>query len=276
MNVRNLPYVFLSATIFGSKILENLLSKGCIPKAIFTIPQYFSISYSSNKVKNYNFYDFAPIARKYKIPLYSVESAVSPISSYQKVLASMHLDFMLVAGWYYKIPENIYMLSRLGAFGFHNSLLPKYAGGAPLVWAMICGEKEAGVTLFKMNNHMDSGAIILQESFEIAQEDTIKEVLDKATQQAKAMSLKLFDRDFVITFKEQNAKLEYYPQRNPSDGKIDLNWDSVRMYNFIRAQSAPYPGAFIQTSDGHKLVIDRAHIEWNASHIAPPPNYRAA
>ncbi len=261
MKLRNLPYVFLSSTHFGKEILESLISHNCPPKAIFSIPEYFSISYSKTKVKNCNYYDFQEISQKYSIPLYIIESGVAPLTSFYDVIHSMQLDFMLVAGWYYKIPKSIYSLCKFGSFGFHNSLLPKYAGGAPLVWAIINGETQAGVSLFRMEEGMDSGAIILQESFSIESEDTIAEVLKKATSKAKEMSLKLFRQDFEIVFKEQESPQEYYPQRTPNDGEIDLKWDALSIYNFIRAQSSPYPGAFIKTIDGKKLIIDKAHIE---------------
>lgn len=264
MQLRDLPYIFLGSTKYGGDILESLLQKGCIPKAIFSIPEYFSISYSKTQVRNYNFYDFETLAKQNEIPFYWVDQS-TPLQVYADKIKEWRLEFMLVAGWYYKIPPPIYTLSKLGAFGFHSSLLPKYAGGAPLVWAMINGESKSGVTLFQMQEQMDNGDIIMQESFDIAFSDTIQEVLHKSTQCAIAMSLKLFDKDYHITFTPQNAKQEYYPQRSPSDGEIDLSWDSTRLYNFIRAQSSPYPGAFIKTIDGKKLVIDKAHIQLESS-----------
>lgn len=254
-------YIFLGATHFGRAVLENLLAIGQIPKAIFSIPETFSISYASEKVKNYDFFDFSTLAKTHKIPFYWVESPTQPIASYKEHIKDLHASFMLVAGWYYKIPRSVYTLTQMGAFGFHNSLLPKYAGGAPLVWAMIRGESTAGVTLFRMGEEMDCGDIILQESFEIAFSDTIADVLQKATQCAIAMSARLFSDDFCIRFTPQPAAQEYHPQRCPKDGEIDLNWDSLTLYNFIRAQSSPYPGAFIKTTDGKRLVIDKAHIE---------------
>ncbi|MCI7765134.1 formyltransferase family protein [Helicobacter sp.] len=253
-------YIFLSSTNFGKEILQTLLNEQYIPKAIFSIPKYFSISYSKEKICNCDFFDFSDFAEQYQIPFYWVESPEQTLMKYKKDIMSYNADFILVAGWYYKIPLEIYTLTRMGAFGFHNSLLPKYAGGAPLVWAMINGEKMAGVTLFRMNEVMDQGDIISQRSFLIDEKDTIAEVLEKAKRLAITMSLELFEKPIVFT--PQEEKLQYYPQRSPKDGKIDLSWDSVTMYNFIRAQSSPYPGAYIETIDGNRLVIDKAHIVW--------------
>ncbi|TLD84590.1 methionyl-tRNA formyltransferase [Helicobacter sp. MIT 11-5569] len=257
--MKRLSYIFFGTTHFSKAILENLLQKGYLPKAIFSIPEYFSISYAQEKVKNCNFFDFSSLAREYNIPFYWVESPTNTLLSYKDKIQEYEVDFFLVANWYYKIPYQIYTLSKMGAFGFHNSLLPKYAGSAPLVWAMIKGERESGVTLFKMNEEMDCGDIISQESFVIDFKDSINEVLKKAEKIAIQMSLDLFCKPIVFT--EQKGETKYYPPRNPEDGEIDLNLSAEDLYNFIRAQSFPYPGAFIKTRDGKRLIIEKAYID---------------
>lgn len=60
---------------------------------------------------------------------------------------------------------------------------------------------------------------------------------------------------------QNKSKIEIYPQRNHSDGEIDLTKTSEDIYNFIRAQSSPYPGAFIKTIDGKKLIIEKVRVE---------------
>lgn len=254
-----LSYIFFGTTYFSKAILENLLKRGYLPKAIFSIPEYFSISYAKEKVRNSHFFDFSSLAREYDVPLYWVESPTNTLLSYKNKIKDYSVDFFLVANWYYKIPYQIYSLSKMGAFGFHNSLLPKYAGGAPLVWAIIEGERESGVTLFRMNEAMDCGDIIHQRSFVIDFEDSIAEVLKKAEKLAITMSLDLFSKP--ITFTKQEGKARYYPQRTLEDGEIDFSLNAQQLYNFIRAQSSPYPGAFIKTRDGKRLVIEKAYID---------------
>ena len=61
--------------------------------------------------------------------------------------------------------------------------------------------------------------------------------------------------------KQDKSKLEIWNKRTPEDGEIDLSKPSNELYDFIRAQSSPYPGAFIRTSDGKKIVIEKARIE---------------
>jgi methionyl-tRNA formyltransferase len=101
--------------------------------------------------------------------------------------------------------------------------LPKYAGGAPLNWTIINGEKQTGVTLFRMEDGIDDGDIIVQKSFGIEYEDTIKEVYIKAATASKEILKEILLDINNITFRVQNKpEIETYPQRNSEDGEIDF------------------------------------------------------
>jgi methionyl-tRNA formyltransferase len=91
------------------------------------------------------------------------------------------LDLMLVVSWRYMIPPSVYQRPRQGTFVFHDSLLPKYRGFSPTVWAMINGEDHTGVTLFRIAEEVDAGPIVDQESVPIQPSDTIGVILDRVT-----------------------------------------------------------------------------------------------
>jgi len=255
--------IFMGATKFSEEMLSYLLINKFEIKAIFTIPRKFHISYSEKQIKNYNYADLRHIARHNDLKIYEVNSvAEKRITDYYEVIKEIGPEIILVLGWYYMVPKKIRELAKYGAWGIHASLLPKYAGGAPLVWAMIHGEKETGVTLFKLDEGVDDGDIIGQKSFSIEFEDTIKEVYEKAIEASREILVKALSGIDRIELKPQmKSKIELYPQREPGDGEIDLSKTSFEIYNFIRAQSFPYPGAFIRTKDGKKLIIEKARIE---------------
>jgi len=166
-------------------------------------------------------------------------------------------------GWYYMVPKVIRDLAKYGAWGIHASLLPNYAGGAPLVWAIIEGQKKTGVTLFKLSNGVDDGDIIQQISFSINENDTIKEVYENATKISCEILIEVMKDESKIIFRPQDKSLiKVYPQRNPQDGKIDWNWDIERIKNFIRAQTKPYPGAWFEIED-KRITIWEADISEN-------------
>ena len=111
-----------------------------------------------------------------------------------------------------------------------------------------------------MDSGVDDGDIIAQESFPILDQDTIKEVYEKAT----ISSLKILKQVLIlpkIEFKPQDkTKIKIYPQRSPEDGLIDWSWDIERIKNFIRAQTKPYPGAYTILNN-KKITIWDANIE---------------
>ena len=252
--------ILLGCTKFSEEILLMLLQRKFKISAIFTIPPKFKISYSKKEVTNYNYSDLKTIAGKFYIKTYTVNSRPGKtIGDYQKIIAKISPDVIIAAGWYYMVPKKIRDIPTYGAWGIHASLLPNYAGGAPLVWAMINGEKKTGVTLFKLDKGVDDGDIIAQKAFPIEFDDTIKEVYEKATESSKELLALALRNPRRLRFKPQNREgMRVYSQRTPADGRIDLTKSAREIYNFIRAQSAPYPGAFIETRDGKKIYIEKA------------------
>jgi len=259
----HLRYLFFGSTTYSKEILEFLIDNGFIPCAIFYIPREFYMKTKGKVLRmvNYSYADLTEIANKYGIPSFEVNSVEGKrLKDYKDVIERMHPDLILAYGWYYMIPGNIRNLAKYGAWGIHASLLPKYAGGAPLVWAIINGEKEAGVTLFRMKDGVDDGDIILQEKFPIEFEDTINEVQRKAVEASKRVLLRALLNIDKIEYKPQDpAKMKVYPQRTPEDGLIDWNKSAVEIYNFIRAQTLPYPCAFTYL-DGKKIKVIIAKI----------------
>lgn len=251
----------MGATRFSEEMLLHLMQNDLNIQAIFTLPERFNISYSADKLKNYNYADLSYIAHDHSTPLYTVDSVPGKkTADYYSVIHDLSPDIILVLGWYYMVPGKIRALAKKGAWGIHASLLPKYAGGAPLVWAMINGEKETGVTLFRFDDGVDDGDIIAQKAFPIDFTDTIREVYGKATEASKyILDNSLRDIDNIRFIPQDKTKVEVYPQRKPEDGLIDWNKSTLETYNFIRAQTRPYPGAYCFYK-GNKLTVWDANI----------------
>ena len=247
---------FFGCTVFSEHVLKALLK--CEKHdilAIFSIPREFSISYSATPVINSNYSDLKPYALELNIPFFEVNSVKGARTvDFEKDLEKLNLDVILVMGWYYMVPESTRNLAKLGAWGIHASLLPNYAGGAPLVWAMIEGQNKTGVTLFKLSDGVDDGDIIAQLEFPIEQSDTIREVYDKAISASEQIIGKVFgDAGYNLNPKTQEKTLiKIYPQRKPEDGQVDWTWEPERINRFIKAQTKPYPGAW--TKIGNKKI----------------------
>lgn len=256
--------VFFGATTFSKEVFVELIENKFSISSVFTIPQEFNISYSKEKVKNYNYSDIEFLCKEKNIPCYYIDSAETgkKTTDYFDLISDIKPDIILVMGWYYMVPKKIRDIAKYGAWGIHASMLPDYAGGAPLVWAIINGETETGVTLFKLEDGVDDGDIIVQQKISIEENDTIKEVYEKVTIVSKKILVDAIKNINSIKFLPQDkSRIKIYPQRKPDDGELDLTKPAKQLYDFVRAQSSPYPGAFIRTVDGKKLIIEKARIE---------------
>jgi methionyl-tRNA formyltransferase len=255
---------FFGATKFSEYLLNKLLELNNIEVvSVFYIPEMFSISYSSAPVKNSNYADLKSISQFHNISSYEVDSVSGKrIQDYESIIKNQNLDVILVLGWYYMVPKSIRNLSKLGAWGIHASMLPNYAGGAPLVWAIINGEKETGVTLFKLNDGVDDGDIISQKSISIEDNDTILEVYEKAKYiSAIILEEVLTNIDKIKFLPQDKSKIQVFPQRKPEDGVIDWSKNTKQIKDFIRAQSKPYPGAYTIIGDKKVVIWDATIID---------------
>jgi methionyl-tRNA formyltransferase len=167
-------------------------------------------------------------------------------------------DVMIVCGYYRLLPDAIFQVVRDGVWGIHNSLLPQYRGGSPLVWQIINGEKTVGSSFFRFASGIDDGPVLEQVRLEDAQTLTIKDAMD-SLEHAWIKRLPVIWQGFCegsIEAKEQNhSEATYCALRNEHDGEIDWHKDALDIDRFVRAQASPYPGAFFTLNDKKIKVV---------------------
>lgn len=177
-------------------------------------------------------------------------------------LKSLNADLQIVVA-FRMLPEAVWNMPPMGTINVHGSLLPKYRGAAPINWAIINGEKETGVTTFKLKHEIDTGDILLQEKIIISANETAGELHDEMKEVGATLLVKT-----IVGL--ANGSLKEIPQLPPTSNlqpqtiphapkiftdtcKIDWNKPVEEVYNFIRGLS-PYPAAFTFL-DGKKLKI---------------------
>ncbi len=182
----------------------------------------------------------------------------------EEIVTSAAPDLCLVVCWYWLLSESVIQALPAGAIGVHNSLLPKYRGGSPLVWAIINGETEAGFSLFSFSREMDEGDVWLQETVGISRRDTIDMVSHniqrKLLETLDARWCALLDGE-IRPASQRHELATYCAQRFPGDSRIDWRWSAERIFNFIRALSPPYPQAFISYQDKQIQVAEAEVFE---------------
>jgi methionyl-tRNA formyltransferase len=233
-----IKFAFIGGTLRGYKLLLSLLNKKFIPQyAVFLKEDEHEVLKYSN--------DLLELAKQYNIPAQcgkkiSLESL--------ETLKGLQLDFIVVCGWRYIIDTSLNNYIKLGMLAAHDSLLPKYRGFAPINWAIINGEKETGVTIFKIQEgEIDNGSVIKQTKISIEDTDYAFDVYEKIIEATIEAYYAVFE-DYLnnnILFIQQNEEQATYTcKRTPKDGKIDWNKDSNTVLNLIRALAHPYPGAY--------------------------------
>ncbi len=168
------------------------------------------------------------------------------------------VDIIVSVNYLFLVEKDIIQHSRLITFNIHGSLLPKYRGRTPHVWAIINNENEAGITAHVIDENCDSGEIITQIKIPINENDTGNDLLNKYKSEYYDIVKNVFDKakSGQLKLNKQDDNLAtYFGKRNPDDGEINWNWQRERIQNWVRAQSFPYPGAFTYYN-GYKITID--------------------
>ena len=170
-------------------------------------------------------------------------------------------DVMVVCGYYRILSKTLLDNVTFGVWGIHNSLLPKYRGGSPLVWQLINREKVIGSSFFKFSSGMDDGVILDQVKIENAHTMTIGEASDSVEQAwiSKVPNIWTdFCRGNINPFEQNNNEASYCAQRQESDGLIDWKLDTIDIDAFIRAQDVPYPRAFFKLDEKIVRIVNHS------------------
>jgi methionyl-tRNA formyltransferase len=214
------------------------------------------------------FVNFEPIAKKYNSRL--IRTSDTNTIEMVNLIRLENPDLIIVCGWQRLICQEILDIPRLGTIGFHSSLLPKYRGRAPVNWAIIMGEKETGITMFYLTPEADDGDIIAQKSFPILLNDDCNTIYKKSALAGAELIkeyLPKIQNNSIQRIHNQSASFPAYPKRTPKDGLIDFNRSALDVYNFIRALTKPYPGAYYFDENGNKVIVWKCAIVMDDSEL---------
>ena len=274
---KKLRIVFMGTPEFAVVSLDTLIRAGCNIVGVITAPDKPAgrgMILQQSAVKKYAVENNLRILQpeKLKNPLFLDE------------LKSLEADLQIVVA-FRMLPEMVWSMPPMGSVNLHGSLLPQYRGAAPINWAVINGEKETGCTTFKLKQEIDTGNILLQESFAIEENETAGEVHDKMKEIGAQLLLKTVKglADNLLKEVSQSSmaidewsinKPKNIEQLSPFTShhspkhapkiftetcQIDWHKTTNEVFNLIRGLS-PYPTAFTFLA-GKKLKIFDAQKE---------------
>jgi methionyl-tRNA formyltransferase len=170
------------------------------------------------------------------------------------------------------IPPWMLALPRLGCINLHGSLLPKYRGAAPIQWAVAMGDRITGNTTMLLEEGLDTGPILLQQSIEIGPEQTAVDLFDLLAEAGAPLVVETLAglAEGTMHPRPQNhAGATYAPLLDREDGRMDFAARAAHeLYNRWRGFQ-PWPGAFT-TLDGKKLIVHRMSLASPGSSGAGP------
>lgn len=241
-------HVFLNAAR-GLGVLEALVADGHgidavhVPPAAATKPE------------------IAGAAARLGVRLSAVADANAPdfVAAYRAARPRL----AVVAGFSTILKRDVHSAPELGTINCHAGKLPRYRGGSPLNWQIMNGEAEAGISVLRVDDGIDSGDVLAEADLAIGPADDIATMHGKANAAFPGLVVATVRRfaagDFSGRRQDPQAAV-YWHQRNDADGRIDWRTDAARVHDFVRALTTPYPGAFTHL-EGRRLRVLRTSLD---------------
>ena len=245
---------FVGCVEEGRECLQEILDIGGNVVAIFTFTEEMSRKMSGAV-------SFDELAHKHQIPLHKVSSTNKPEAV--ELFREVNPDLIFVIGWTRLVSEDILNIPKYGVIGMHASLLPRFRGRAPVNWAIIKNEAKSGNSTMLLDAGVDTGRVVDQEAFPIRFSDTCQTVYHKVSRAGRTMAARIVETlergEDLQTVEQNEAEATEMPKRRPEDGIIDWGKNALDLFNWVRALTHPYPGAFTYL-DGRKLHVWEARI----------------
>lgn len=224
------------------------------------------ITVSKEKSTNIlEYYDYSEFCKEKGIDLIEVESYSLGDERDKNKLLGLNIDIIITAGWQRLIPEWLIKHCSIGAIGAHGSAagITSGRGRSPQNWALLLGKSKFYLSIFWLDSGIDNGEIIDTIFFEYELIDDISISYSKMSIYLAKMIIRNLENGNIFKHygKRQGGKVGYLPKRTPQDGMIDWSRKCKEIYNFVRALSYPYPGAFTKYKESIIKIYDCKFIE---------------
>ncbi|MFA5840550.1 MAG: methionyl-tRNA formyltransferase, partial [Candidatus Margulisiibacteriota bacterium] len=160
-------------------------------------------------------------------------------------LERLQPDIIIVVAYGKILPKEILEIPKFGCINIHASLLPKYRGAAPVQWALLNGEKETGLSIMKIDEGLDTGAILLQQKIAIAEDDNAETLLHKLFAGGGVLlkeALNLLESKQADFIPQKDSVATFAPSLTKESGEIDWRKSASELHNRVRAL-IPWPAA---------------------------------
>ncbi|CAN5600081.1 methionyl-tRNA formyltransferase [soil metagenome] len=199
------------------------------------------------------------LARDHDIP---VHLAQRPDAELIERVKQAEPDIIVANNWRTWLPRELFDLPPHGTLNLHDSLLPKFTGFSPVIWAMISGATEVGLTAHRMDDELDTGDVVLQRAIPIGPLDTGTGLVRATIEMIPEVlleSLDLIERGEAIWSQQNLDERTFFHKRSAKDSIIDWRWPATDLDRFVRALSDPYPNA-VTYYRGQRIRVLQASV----------------
>lgn len=212
-------------------------------------------------------------SKKHDIPLLKINN----INDKEVIdaLKEYDIDWLFIIGWSQIAKQEVLEAPNKGCIGMHPTLLPKGRGRAAIPWAIIKGLDKTGVTMFKLDQGVDTGDIIGQGIIELKNDTTATKLYEEVNNMHTKLISKYWNdivNDEVILTRQNESEATEWPGRKPKDGEINNNMTISEADKLVRAVTHPYPGAFYKDDD-NTIRIWSAEFDENRGKIKLKDGY---
>lgn len=241
-DIKNCRIIFLGTPVFAVAVLDKLVKEGCQVVGVVTAPDKPAgrgMQMSQSAVKKYAVENGLHVMQPVKLK--------DP--SFTQELKSLNADVQVVVA-FRMLPESVWNMPPLGTINLHASLLPQYRGAAPINWAIINGEKETGITTFKLQHAIDTGDLLMKQSIAIGDKENAGSLHDRmmvAGAELVYITLQGYCNGSIQPIAQHDliseSHLKAAPKIHTRTCEIDWSMGAKKVFDLIRGLS-PYPTAF--------------------------------
>ena len=259
---RDMRILYVGARIVGYRVLESLLEDGAQIVGVLTLDETKATTTTA-------YTPFDELVHHHRLVVRKFTSLKDEeITAWAREL---NPDLGIIVGVSQLIGGDLLVVPPRGFIGMHPTLLPEGRGRAPIPWALIKGLTRTGVSLFYCDPQADTGDLLAQCEVPIYYEDvsaTLGCRTDTAAIELFRNSLPQLAAGTALRCPQDDGRATLWPRRQPEDGLIDWSRTATELYNWIRALTHPYPGAF-SFYDGRRINVWSARESADRRHGRP-------
>ena len=246
--------IFMGTPMFSVPILKSLYQNGYPVTCVYTQPPQ-----RSKRGQKVNKSPVQGISETLNIGFRAPEALKDNQEEYE-FIKNLEADLAIVVAYGQIIPKNILNLTKKGFINIHASLLPKWRGAAPIQRSIMNLDKETGISIMKINEELDTGAVSNQYKIEIGDENA-EEISEKLSLLAAEKILDEVDdvlEDKAKFIEQDHSKATYAPKIDKSEGRINWNEKADQILGKVNGLY-PVPGAWFNYA-GERYKILKARI----------------